>query len=235
MLPDNINAVYQQLQNAYAFFNQRFFDDDLPDCLFTLSPSYRSARGYATRSVCGYTENPVARDEIGLNLLCFGKRSEEEITSTLLHEMVHIWQFRYGDTIPMPGYHNKEWGEKMLKVGLIPSATGYPDGKMIGRTVSHYIHDSGPFPKAFQDLKARGYALSLVYQRPEKPKTESDQRTYRCDKCEVSARGKQGIHLICGICGKRMLMKPKRVREEEPDLSQLSLVAAEELLDGLGQ
>jgi hypothetical protein len=45
------------------------------------------------------------------------------ILSTLVHEMVHVWQETYGNP-SRRGYHNRQWAEKMREVGLQPSSTG---------------------------------------------------------------------------------------------------------------
>lgn len=50
-------------------------------------------------------------------------RTDRDILSTLLHEMVHHWQYRFG-TPGRRGYHNIEFAAKMLEVGLHASDTG---------------------------------------------------------------------------------------------------------------
>jgi hypothetical protein len=74
----------------------------------------------------------------------FRGRTDDEILSTLVHEMAHVWQQEFGH----PGrgrYHNREWAALMFSVGLMPSTTGEPGGHMTGDRVSHFILESGAF------------------------------------------------------------------------------------------
>jgi hypothetical protein len=73
-------------------------------------------------------------DEIALNPALFRDRTDPEIRSTLVHEMVHRWQAHFGK----PGrgrYHNKQWDDHMDSISLVPSGTGLPGGKRVGRQV----------------------------------------------------------------------------------------------------
>jgi len=79
--------------------------------------------------------------EIALNPDGFVGQSDEEILSTLVHEMVHVWQQSCGQP-GRRGYHNKQWGRRMKEIGLHPSNTGHPNGNETGEQMSHYIEGS---------------------------------------------------------------------------------------------
>lgn len=148
--------TYAALQRAFDHFNQALFDNSLPPCLITLRSS-RSYRGYhhADRFV-----SPDGRiiHELGLNPGFFTLEPVEVVLSTLVHEMVHHWQQCYGHPTSS-NHHNREWGEKMKAIGLMPTSTGLPNGKETGRRVTHYIVPDGPYHKACQTLLAEGFAL----------------------------------------------------------------------------
>jgi predicted SprT family Zn-dependent metalloprotease len=55
-------------------------------------------------------------DEIALNPRTFIDRTDREIVSTLVREMVHLWQFHFGKP-GRRGYHNKQWATKMEEIG----------------------------------------------------------------------------------------------------------------------
>ena len=59
-------------------------------------------------------------------------RSDEEILSTLVHEMAHVWQQTHGRP-PRRCYHDREWAAKMREIGLQPSTTGQPGGQKRGK------------------------------------------------------------------------------------------------------
>lgn len=147
---------YSQLQRAFDHFNAQLFDGKLPPCLITLRSSHRHY-GYhhADRFV---NKQGQTLDELGLHPGFFTLRPVEEVLSTLVHEMVHHWQDRFGRP-SKSNPHNQEWARKMRAVGLEPSSTGLPNGKDTGQSVSHYIQPDGPFIKACRELLAQGFEL----------------------------------------------------------------------------
>ncbi len=98
--------TYGELQRAYEHFNARLFDDALPLCMITLQRKKR-VRGYCARGRFGDAAGNVI-DEIALNPGYFSIRTIAQTLSTLVHEMVHSWQFRFGNP-SRSGYHNSEW------------------------------------------------------------------------------------------------------------------------------
>ena len=86
--------AYSELQHTYDVFNTRLFAGQLPPCLITIQ---RKNRTYGYFS--GERWNDQARavtDEIALNPMHFATRSTEEVLSTLVHAMVHLWQHHWG-------------------------------------------------------------------------------------------------------------------------------------------
>jgi len=135
---------YGTFQDAYDHFNGALFAGRLPQVLITLQ-RHANARGYFSPE--RFQRRDQIREhshEVALNPDSFAGRTDEEILSTLVHEMAHVWQQEYG----RPGrgrYHNREWGAQMHSIGLMPSATGKPGGKANGDRMSHYILENGPF------------------------------------------------------------------------------------------
>jgi hypothetical protein len=189
------------LAAGYAFFNKELFADTLPDCVITLR-SKRGARGYfwPERFAPRIEEVPVAH-ELAMCPEHFD-RTEEEILSTLVHEMTHVWQQTFGK----PGrgaYHNAEWGKKMIEVGLHPSDTGAPGGKMTGTKVSHYIMTGGAFEAACARFLADAPPLGWhVFDIPKVKATRNKTKTaYACPYCKLKLWGRDDLNIICGECG----------------------------------
>ncbi|EPZ1174197.1 SprT-like domain-containing protein, partial [Escherichia coli] len=81
--------------------------------------------------------------------------------STLVHEMVHVWQhYTPGIKKCRGGYHDRVWGEKMEQIGLMPSNTGLPGGRKTGQQMTHYIIRGGRFQTAVYDLLKSGFSIS---------------------------------------------------------------------------
>jgi len=148
--------AYGELQQAYDFFNQSLFGDRLPPCLITYQ---RKNRTYGYFSGDRWLGGQKIADEVAMNPMHFPERSQAEVLSTLVHEMVHLEQYHFGQP-NRSGYHNKQWAIWMERVGLIPSDTGEAGGKQTGQQMSHYIAPGGVFDKAFAELTRDGFRLS---------------------------------------------------------------------------
>jgi predicted SprT family Zn-dependent metalloprotease len=138
------------------------------------------------------------RDEIALNMKHFRTRTPAQILSTLVHEMTHLEQHHFGAP-SRGGYHNKEWGMLMERVGLMPSDTGEVGGKRTGQRVSHYVVEGGAFDLAF---KARTFVVPY-FDRQEETETTRKKRkvAYTCPVCDDEVWGKPEVRVHCGKCG----------------------------------
>lgn len=165
--------TYSELQFAYDWFNQRLFGGELPACLITLQRNKRTMGYYSPDR---FVDSQGGRtDEIALNPEYFAIQSIEEVLSTKVHEMVHLWQQHHGK----PGrgkYHNQEWADKMLSIGLHPSSTARPGGKTTGDQMDHYIVE-GPFLNACRELLATKFQISWYdrYPATQPPKWDGEQ------------------------------------------------------------
>lgn len=200
------------LTRAYAVYNTHLFGDVLPPCLITLqrrsgSYGYFAAEMFKRTSP---TNGMSTSHEIAMNPAHFAERSTAETLSTLVHEMVHLAQHIRGK----PGrgrYHNRQWADWMIHVGLHPSHSGQPGGKETGDSMSHYIVEGGLFARVTDWLLAQGFTI---------PWADAQRRTtngaggggdgdgdaksgkrvkYTCPTCGLNAWAKGDASLICGF------------------------------------
>lgn len=132
--------TYTDFQKYYDLLNQRFFEGKLPNCLIT----YQRGKGYMAY-YCHerFKKGEKYTDEIAMNPTAFIGYDKSYIIQTLMHEMVHLWQFHYGKP-SRGGYHNKEWAEKMKAVGLQPFGVGASNyGKETGQQLNHKLIEGG--------------------------------------------------------------------------------------------
>jgi SprT-like family len=200
--------AYGELQTAYDHYNRVLFHDALPPCLITLHCESHRVLGYFShKRFVRLADGRTAADEIAMNPMHFAGRSVVAVLSTLVHEMVHLWQAHLGKP-SRKAYHNKEWAEKMKSIGLQPSDTGEPGGKETGQKMNHYIIAGGAFDKATAVLLQEGFALSwadaAILDKVAKPKKSGTRVKYTCPGCGVNAWGKDELHLICGDCNQSM-------------------------------
>jgi SprT-like family len=133
--------AYGSFYEAFRIFNEALFEGELPDCLITMQRSKRSY-GYFAGERFGHRRGTEIVDEIALDPRTFINRTDREIVSTLVHEMVHLWQFHFGKP-GRRGYHNKQWAAKMEAIGLMPPHSGKPGGKRTGQQMTQYILTGG--------------------------------------------------------------------------------------------
>lgn len=159
--------LYLALQRAWDHFNDALFGGQLSPVLITLT---RKGQFYGYYHENQFVEARGERKvhEISLNSAYFGISSPMCVLSTLVHEMVHQWQHDFGK-VGKSTVHNREWADKMLAVGLCPSETGLPGGRMTGRRMDHYIIDGGPFHRACEALLASEFALRWIDRFPAAP------------------------------------------------------------------
>ncbi len=159
--------TYEELQKAYDYFNKRLFDEELPPCLITLQREKRTY-GYFSAGRFVSREGAVT-DEIALNPAYFAVCPPEEIMQTLVHEMVHLWQYHFGKP-GRGGYHNKEWAEKMENLGLMPSSTGKEGGARTGDKMADYIIEGGDFENHCNELYSGDFKISWADKFPARDK-----------------------------------------------------------------
>ena len=162
--------MYTFIQNAYDFFNERLFNSELPACLLTLQRE-KNAMGYFSEERWEQGEGKRKIHEIALNPSFFITHKPLELMQTIVHEMVHLWQYEFGKPSHRT-YHNKEWADKMESIGLMPSNTGLPGGKRTGQAMSDYPIKNGAFYFQCIAFAQLGYKLPF-YDRY--AKTESSQ------------------------------------------------------------
>ena len=204
MPPSPTQATYEALNTAYAFFNAELFGGTLPACLITMQRRNRTY-GYFAGGRFASADGKEVTDEIALNPTHFRERTDEQVLSTLAHEMAHLWQHHHG-TPPRRAYHDKEWAQKMKAIGLIPSDTGQPGGKETGQNMSHYIAPDGRFAAACAELLRRGVGIAYVdiWDEDARRKKAASKTKYTCASCGLNAWAKPGVALVCGDCGETM-------------------------------
>ena len=141
---------YTKYQKLYDYYNEHLFGNELPFCLLLLSR--------AAAQKCGFFSSDRWKDdtgnkthEISLNPEYLATATNIDICQTLVHEMCHLWQHVFGKP-SRSGYHNQEWGNKMQEVGLMPSHTGAPGGRMTGQQMADYPIEDGVFLEAFGQM-----------------------------------------------------------------------------------
>lgn len=168
-------------------------------------------------------QNNEKTDELAINPSMFNKYPLIEILQTMGHEMCHLWQEHFG-TPSRRTYHNKEWSEKMISIGLMPSNTGEAGGKTTGQQMMEYPIKNGLFLKVCENLitdhifsklwfdisinKSIEVEMSdevslssvMVNDNSETIVEDPSKKKYQCPKCHINVWGKVNLYLVCGSC-----------------------------------
>ena len=150
-MPNEHVKDYITLSDCYDLLNEAFFSSTLRGCVLTFEDRGQHYGYYRPNGFIG-RDGGDRRDEICLNPRHFlSNTGDLELLQTLLHEQVHQWQFQFGKP-SLRTYHNREWANKMLSVGLTPSSSGRPGGKMTGQHMADYPTEGGKFLKIANEI-----------------------------------------------------------------------------------
>lgn len=201
-MPQSTEELFSALNQMYNYFNEKLFENKLGDCIINCSRK-KNAAGVFYPNRWSDT-NGLKKHEISINpdyMTSYGTHEEnvKEFCSTAVHEQCHQWQKEHGKKYPDRPYHNREWSDKMIQIGLMPSHTGAPKGKRTGVKMSHYIIEGGLFEKAFNELP-KTIKFPFLGLPGGKKETFSSVVKYKCDSCNYTLRGKAGLTVICGKC-----------------------------------
>jgi len=195
----------EAFQALYDHFNRELFGSTLAPCLLNFSRKSRALGFFAPERWSEHVSGEKIH-EISINPSYLSESSPRETASTLVHEMVHLWQQEHGKP-GKRGYHNREWARKMADVGLIASDTAAPGGKQTGTRMSHYIEEGGAFDAAWAARPLSAGELFPYQCRESKATTVRKKRSnasktkHTCKGgCGLNVWGKPGIIVICGEC-----------------------------------
>lgn len=215
---------YGLFQYVFDHYNGHLFGSEIKDPIIVIVRRKNVAGYYIYQKWFQMQENET--DELALNPEMFLKFPLLEIVQTIVHEMCHAWQFHYGNP-SYRAYHNREWAQKMISVGLMPTDTGRAGGKTTGFRMDDYPIEGGEFLRASEELINSEVFAGLYYENnpdifqnidAEAPLFDQikdmtlaqapeikDKRTkvkYSCPCCNVW--GKPGLDVHCNSCNRDM-------------------------------
>lgn len=201
--------IYTQIKKAFDFYNQELFNNELPDCIITLSRTTDTIGYFSPKRFVNNSDNSV-KHELCLNPNYFGIMPIEKELATIVHEMTHLYLEINGNKSSV-GYHNKKWASVMISFGLIPTDTGFEGGKTTGYAITQIIDESGKFYKVTKEFLDSGFSFpwadsfynsenkTLPQKIEIKSYTGGKRLKYSCGCSNVW--GKPGLEIICSKCG----------------------------------
>ena len=196
-MPVSLKPVIEELESLFSKFNTRIFAGKLEQPVITVSPDHtRGAYGWCTgwKAWQNGTENGGFYE---INLCAeYLNRPFEETCSTLIHEMVHLWNLQEGvqDTSRSGTYHNQKFKTAAEDTGALTVEKGAKYG--------WHITKLSPDGEAFvKGLGKNGFSLV----RPKVPSlkgssSKQSSRKYVCPCCGAIIRATKEVRVICADC-----------------------------------
>lgn len=204
----NYKRVTGYLDKIFQALNQTYFNGELPKVVITVQ-STPKAYGHFTCYDAWHCEDTGFKEiNIGAGTL---DRPIENVTATLLHEMVHEYCFVNGikDTSRGGHYHNKRFKAEAEKRGLqidYDSRIGWsitsPTENLLDFCIENNLQDiliSRDDLTGFSPSITRGTGAAS-------PVRTSSYRKHICPCCKSTARTTKDMKLICGECNVPMTM-----------------------------
>lgn len=211
---------FQTIEALYNYYNKELFNGELNDCLLNMSRKNGAMGFFAPNRWTN--KDGIKIHEISINPDTFNI-DDEELHRTIVHEMCHLWQQDLGKP-SRKYYHNKEWAQKMIAIGLMPSHNGQVGGKTTGQRMNDYTIEDGLFKNKFDaivsekkdDLILPYFPVSnqiqvTVIENDEDQEGEGEGESepkeskagkkvrYMCS-CENRIWGKPDLRVICADC-----------------------------------
>ena len=198
------------LEKIFRAINTDWFGGELEEPIITIQ-STPIAYGHVTVNKI-WKRKGEQRHELNLGAETL-ERPIEEITATIMHEMVHLYNLAHGvqDCSRGNTYHNKKFKEEVERRGLVIShhptyewTLTEPSEALIDYIIAQgwtevQMNRGGDWTPPPSSGGKAGNSGTGGNTEPPKPKRSST-RKYICPCCKNSVRATKAVNLICGDC-----------------------------------
>ena len=186
--------VSEIVVKSFDFLNDELFEGMLPDTYITIHDCNKAPRSSGVAGRFKYEDISSTNDDrkhtIELDSsylgMCVSTNQLDLLLSTLVHEMVHEWDFIYNFNQITQGGHGPTWRKKMTELGLEPVKRGR---QWKADNTSHKIIKHGLTSRILETYpqELRDSFPQFKYQKPEiinKVKKVYDRWfNYKCPTC----------------------------------------------------
>lgn len=200
---------YQAFVQLFEHFNLGLFSGRLPQPMLVFS---RRKMIHGHFILGAWKGGGGLADEISLNPDRFRDTEPDDLASTLVHEMCHQFQHRFGK----PGrgaYHNKEFADLMEARGLITTSTGEEGGARTGQHIDHFIVEGGRFAEVFRQMGAEAFLPFRCLTSDARRRLGVSKTKYSFGSGDRGVWGAPGLVLVDGMTGE--VLTPQVRAEEE--------------------
>lgn len=207
----NYKRATGYLDKIFRLLNDEYFDGQLPKVVITIQSTPKAYGHFTCYDVWHCQDEGFKEINIGAGTL---DRPIENVTATLLHEMVHEYCFVHGikDTSRAGTYHNKRFKQEAEARGLCidyDSRIGHsitsPSEQLLDFCIENSLTDiqiGRNDTHSFYCGGVQGGKSTIGIQRT----GNSNYRRYICPVCGNIARTTKDMLLICGSCAETMVL-----------------------------
>lgn len=204
------NRAAGYLNKMFDLLNEAFFENELSRPTITIQ-STPKAYGHFSLREDTWISKLGATHEINLGAGTLA-RPIEEIAATLLHEMVHYYNYIHGiqDCSRGNTYHNKRFKEAAEARGLTVSHSdkyGWshtaPADALLDFVLANGLTDILINRSEYGGFRVTGTGAHSGA-RGVAGKTASSSRKYICPCCGISVRATKAVRVACIVCQKEM-------------------------------
>ena len=205
------NRVAGYLNKIFDLLNEEFFESALSRPTITIQSTPRAYGHFSLREDTWVSKLGGTHEiNIGAGTLA---RPIEEVAATLLHEMVHYWNYEQGiqDCSRGNTYHNRRFKEAAETHGLLVEHSdkyGWshtsPAEALLEFVIENDLTDILINRNEFSGFQIGGTGTHSGTAVPTTPK-KSSSRKYICPCCGMSVRATKVVNIGCLDCGARMI------------------------------
>lgn len=205
------NRVAGYLNKIFDLLNAEYFENALSRPTITIQSTPRAYGHFSLREDTWVSKLGGTHEiNIGAGTLA---RPIEEVVSTLLHEMVHYWNYEHGiqDCSRGNTYHNRRFKEAAEARGLMVEHSdkyGWshtsPAEALLEFVINNNLTDILINRNEFSGFQIGGTGTHSGTPIPTPPK-KSSSRKYICPRCGMSVRATKVVNIGCLDCGIRMI------------------------------
>lgn len=190
------SRVCGYLEKIFKALNTDKFGGELEVPIITVQNTSK-AYGHLTCNKVWHNAHGVKQYELNIGAGTLD-RPIENVVSTMLHEMVHLYNQMHDvqDCSRGNTYHNKKFKEKAEEIGLI---IGYD--KRIGWSVTS---PSDELVAYIAKRKWENITLGRDEKMSESTGKKSSTRKYVCPCCGMSVRATREVHISCMDCNVKL-------------------------------
>jgi hypothetical protein len=204
----NYKRVTGYLDKIFNLLNQNYFSGELPKAVITVQSTPKAYGHFTCYDAWHCADKGFKEINIGAGTL---DRPIENVTATLLHEMIHEYCFihQIKDTSRGGSYHNKRFKAEAEQRGLqidYDSRIGWsitsPTEDLLNFCIENGLTDiliARNDLIGFNPAITRGKGTASTTRR-------SSYRKHICPGCLSTARTTKDMKLICGECNEVMIM-----------------------------